>query len=262
MVGEITFRDKTHLMKEIRKKCGFYSIKLPISMEELYQEVIVDETIPTFSTCFPLIKEVPVDLNAIRLPYDRDSRNTNMPDIYEIPPIFPPDSDRFIVGIQSVKWLDSVRYQGLTSSFENVPALSSYFPLVKELGIAQGAANLASVIEPPQVEEFIEPNRFRLSNGNYYRDRVVLVLETSYSESAFDIPRNLRGAFFKLALLQTKAFLYTNLYKIDGTEAVNLRLNLGIDKWEGCDEQADELIAKWKSTDRYFYSGAKSCYWI
>lgn len=261
-MAEVTFRDKSHLMKEIRKKCGFYAIKLPMDVDELYKEVIVDETIPTFSTCFPLIKEVPVDLNAIRLPYDRDSRNTSMPDIYEIPPIFPADSNRRIVGIQSIKWLDSVRYQGLTSSFENVPALSSYFPLVKELGIAQGAANLASVIEPPQVEEFIEPNRFRLANGNYYRDRVVLILETTYSDSLFDVPVNLRGAFFKLALLQTKSFLYENLRRIDGTEAVNLRLNLGIDRWENAEEQADELVKKWKNTDRYLYSGAKACYWI
>lgn len=261
-MAEVTFRNKSHLMKMIRKKCGCYAIQLPVEIGDLYQEVVVDETIPTFSTCFPLIKEIPVDLNAIRLPYDRDSRNTNMPDIYEIPDIFPPDSDRFIVGIQSIKWLDSVRYQGLTSSFENVPALSSYFPLVKELGVAQGAANLASVIEPPQVEKFIEPNRFRLANGNYYRDRVVLVLETSYSESTFDIPMNLRGAFFKLALLQTKAFLHDQLWRIDGTEAVNLRLQLGTEKWEDCSNQADELVQKWKSTDRYFYSGAKACYWI
>jgi hypothetical protein len=249
-------------MQLIRNHTGIYSIKLPLSLDELYDAVIKIDTIPTFSTYFPLVKKLPVDLNQIRVANDREAFASDVSDIYEIPDIFPPDSDRFIVGIQSIKWLDSVRYQGLTSSFENIPALSSYFPLVKELGVAQGAANLASVIEPPQVEEFIEPNRFRLANGNYYRDRVVLVLEVSYSESTFDIPMNLRGAFFKLALLQTKAFLHDQLWRIDGTEAVNLRLQLGTDKWEDCSNQADELVQKWKSTDRYFYSGAKSCYWI
>lgn len=240
--GGFMFNDKTSLMKQLRTKTGFHRLPTPYSMEQIYDEVIKTSTIPTFSTYFPKEMKIPVDLNQIRVPHDRDAFQGDQSDIYEIPPIFPPESDRFIVGIQSLDPYNDMRYQALSSTYETIESYQA-------LAVAQGAANLASVIEPPVITEFIEPNRFRLSTGYYYRDRVILTLEISYSAEAFDIPRKYRKAFSKLALLDLQQFLYETLKFEDGTPTALADMQLFVNRWENAGAERAELINAWDTKE-------------
>ena len=61
------FRDKSHLLKRLKMSLGIYSIKLPVSDEELFQDVIVDTTIPVFSTYVPYKYSIIADLNELRI---------------------------------------------------------------------------------------------------------------------------------------------------------------------------------------------------
>jgi hypothetical protein len=159
-------------------------------------------------------------------------------DIYQIPDIFPPDSDRFIVGIQSLDPYNDMRYQALSSTYETIESYQA-------LAVAQGAANLASVIEPPVITEFIPPNRFRLSTGYYYRDRVILTLEISYSGELFDIPHKYRKAFSKLALLDVQQFLYETLKFEDSTPTALAEMQMFINRWENVSQERNELLTEW-----------------
>ena len=48
MFHGFNFRDKAHLIKMIKQHAGIYSIKLPISDEEIYQDIILGDTLNTF----------------------------------------------------------------------------------------------------------------------------------------------------------------------------------------------------------------------
>lgn len=246
------FRDKTTLMQLIRNHTGIYSIKLPLTLEELYDQVIKIDTIPTFSTYFPLIKQLPVDLNQIRVSNDRESFSSDVSDIYEIPEIFPKESGRFIIGIEKITWFNDLRYQALQSTYETIESYQA-------LAVAQGAANLASTIEPPFVTDFIPPNRFRVSNGCYYKDRVVLHIEVSYSPELFDLPETKRGAFYKLALLDVKRFLFNNLKYWNTVNTAVANMNLMIEDWQSAEADREQLLEKY---DNEAFFDRVSCVWF
>ena len=235
------WRDKSHFMKLLRNKVGHYSIKFPVPDDVLMTDVIQIDTLPTFSAIYPMIWKLPVDLNEIRVHNDRQASSSDVSDIYRIPPIFPKDSDRFIVGLEKITWFNDMRYQAYNSTYETTESYQA-------LAVAQGVANLASTMEPPYIEQFIPPDKFSVSNGNYYKDRVVLHIEYSYSKELYDIPMGKRIAFFKLALLDCYDFLWSNMSRFNLTKTAIADLNLGIDKWESAAEDRAQLLEEWKNT--------------
>ena len=83
------FRDKSHLLKRLKMALGIYSIKLPVDDDQLYQDVIVDTTIPTFSVYVPYEYTLVADLNELRVSdrYAADDSSL-ISNIYEIPKLF------------------------------------------------------------------------------------------------------------------------------------------------------------------------------
>lgn len=244
------WRDKSHLMRLVKKHCGIYSIKLPLSDQELYEQVIQDDTLPTFSSYFPLVKHVPCDLNQLRVQGDRESTSSDVSDIYEIPPLWPEDSnERFILGIEKITWFNDMRYQQINSTYETIESYQA-------LAVAQSVANLASTMEPPYITEFIPPNRFRISNGTYYKDRVVLHVEHSYSNQLYDIPMGKRGSFYKLALLDMRRFLWENLKYFQSLRTAIAEMNLGIETWQEAESKREEFL---KELDGSAHLGRVAC---
>ena len=47
------FRDRNHLMKLLKQDLGVYSIKLPVSDKELFEDVIRDKTLMVFGIYSP-----------------------------------------------------------------------------------------------------------------------------------------------------------------------------------------------------------------
>ena len=82
-----------------------------------------------------------------------------------------------------------MRYQSVPSAYETIESFQA-------LAISQSVGDLASVMEPPFLPEFIPPNRFRVNNGTYYKDQVIIGVEVSYSTELYDIPMSLRQAFY------------------------------------------------------------------
>lgn len=234
--------NKSVLMKQIKNRCGIYSIKLPLTEDELYEEVIKLDTVPTFSTYFPLIKKIPVDLNQIRIKDDRESSCSDLSDVYQIPKIFDDASGRFYIGIEKITWFNDMRYQAINSTYETIESYQA-------LAIAQGVANLASLMEPAFTVIFIPPDRFQVQNGTYYKDRVVLHVECSYSPELFDIPIAKQNAFFKLALLDVKMFLYNNLKYYMEQQTAIANLNLMIQDWSDAEGKREELLNNWATKE-------------
>ena len=248
------FKNKAHMMKLIKQQLGIYSIKLPISDNDLMNDVIIDDTLLTYSIYFPLVKNIPCDLNQIRVKVDRDNTTSDVSNIYEIPQIFPKDEEgeRTILGIENVIPFNDMRYQSVQSAFQTIESFQA-------LAISQAIGNLESVQEPSFVVEFIPPNRFRINHGTYYKDRVILKVEYTYSKELYDIPMPQRDTFFDLAMLDVKRFLYNNLKYWDGFETAIARFSLKIEEWSSAESDRKEFL---ENLNQNFVNNRIACIWF
>lgn len=232
------FRDKAHLLKLIKQHCGIFSIELPINDDELYQDIIVDDTLLTFSTYFPRILAVPANLNELRIDNDKQNTVSDMSNIYKLPPIVIDSSDRFIIGIESILPYNDMRYQSVPSAYETIESFQA-------LAISQTVGDLASVMEPPFLPEFLPPDRFRVNNGTYYKDQIIINVELSFSKELYDIPITQRQAFYKLALLDAKRYFWSHLKYYKDFQTAIASFNLPIDDWADAESRREELLEKW-----------------
>ena len=95
------FRDKSHLLKRLKMSLGIYSIKLPVSDDELFQDVIIDTTLPVFSMYVPYKWSMIADLNELRVS-DRYSVDDSslISNVYQIPDLF---KKQRLLGIYNIR---------------------------------------------------------------------------------------------------------------------------------------------------------------
>ena len=55
------FKDKIHLMKQLKLRLGIYGLKLPMTDSEIYEEVILGSTLGEFSMYNADVKTVMLD---------------------------------------------------------------------------------------------------------------------------------------------------------------------------------------------------------
>ena len=245
------FRDKAHILKLIKQHCGVYSIQLPVDDNCLYHDIIVDDTIPTFSTYYPRVLHVPANLNELRIRNDKENTIADMSNIYQLPPIITDASDRFIVGIESIRPFNDLRYQSVPSAYETIESFQA-------LAVSQTVGDLASTMEPPFLTEFLPPNRFRVNNGTYYKDQVIIGVEVSYSTELYDIPMTLRQAFYKLALLDAKRYFWNQMKYWKDFQTSIASFNLQIDDWADAESKREELLEQW---DQSFHLNRVAAVW-
>jgi len=230
------FRDKYHLLKRLKMSLGIYSIKLPVDDNELFQDVIVDTTIPVFSTYVPYQYEIVADLNELRI-VDRYSADDSslISNVYEIPNLF---KNQRCIGINTIK--PYIEYNGMmmTSSYET---LDSY----EVLATGQALADLSSAMIPPQTFKFIPPNKFQIFNQVLYNNKVYLELNYTHSPELFTIPETARESFYKLALLDTKAYLWNALRYYTTIQTAFGQMDLKIDGWENAESDRKDLLQEW-----------------
>lgn len=230
------FRDKSHLLKRLKMALGIYSIKLPVSDDELFQDVVVDTTLPVFSTYVPYEYNMLVDLNEIRI-VDRYAVDDSslISNCYEIPNIFPKQR---CLGINNIR--PYIEYNGMmmTSSYETI---DSY----QVLATGQTLANLSSAMIPPQTFKFFPPNKFEIYNQVLYNNKVYLDLIYTHSSELFTIPETARESFFKLALLDTKMYLWNTLKYYTTIQTAYGQLDLKVENWEQAESERNDLLSQW-----------------
>lgn len=232
------FRDKAHLIKMIKQHSGVYNIRLPLTDEQIYKDIIVDDTLETFSSYYPNIYVLPANLNQLRVPEARESTTEAVSDIYELPNLSPLTEGNKIYGIARIEPFNAMGYESATYAYETIDAFQA-------LGIAQGVANLSSLIEPPMTFQYIGGRRFRLNNGTYYRSHVIIYVEMSYNPELYDIPKGMRIAFAALAELDFRRTIYNNLKYWNELRSAAAEFNLRIDDWQDAESQRDDLLNSW-----------------
>lgn len=245
------FRDKAHLLKLIKQHCGIYSITLPVDDDQLYQDIILDDTLLTFSTYYPRVLSVPANLNELRIDNDKQNTVADMSNIYKLPPIVTDASDRIIIGIESIHPYNDMRYQSVPSAYETIESFQA-------LAISQTVGDLASVMEPPFLPEFLPPDRFRVNNGTYYKDQIIINVELSFSKELYDIPITLRQAFYKLALLDAKRYFWNQMKYYKEFQTAIASFNLQIDDWADAESKREDLLEQW---DQQFHLSRVAAVW-
>lgn len=245
------FRDKSHLLKRLKMALGIYSIKLPVDDEQLYQDVIVDTTIPTFSIYIPYEYTLVADLNELRVSdrYAADDSSL-ISNIYEIPKLF--DRQKCI-GVNNIR--PYIEYNGMmmTSSYETIDSYQC-------LATGQTLANLSSAMIPPQTFKFLPPNRFQIFNQVLYNNKVYLDLAFTHSPELYTIEETARESFFKLALLDTKAYLYAQMKYYTTIQTAFGQMDLKVDSWEGAENERHDLLNDWD--ERYHLDSVPAIFYI
>lgn len=245
------FKNKAHLLKRLKQMLGIYSIKLPVTDDELYQDVIVETTLPVFSIYMPYQYELLVDLNEIRITdrYAADDSSL-ISNCYQIPDIFPNQS---CLGINNIR--PYIEYNGMmmTSSYETIDSYQT-------LATGQTLANLASAMIPPQTFKFMPPNKFEIYNQVLYNNKVFLDLNYVHSPELFTIPETARESFFKLALLDTRAYLYNMLKYYTTIQTAYGQMDLKIENWENAENDRQELLNQWD--DNYHLDSCPAVFFI
>lgn len=235
------FRDKAHLIKMIKQHSGVYSIKLPLTDEEIYNDIIVDDTLETYSEFYPKVYVLPANLNQLRVPNARESTTDAVSDIYELPNLSPLTEGNRIHSIAKIIPFNAMGYESATYAYETIDAFQA-------LAVSQGIANLSSLIEPPMTYQFLGGRRFRLNNGTYYRSHVIIYVEMSYNPELYDIPMGQRIAFSSLAELDFRRTIYSNLKYWNELRTAAGEYNLRVEDWSGAEDARNELLDQWTET--------------
>ena len=176
------------------------------------------------------------DLNELRVS-DRYSVDDSslISNVYEIPNLF---KKQRLLGLYNIR--PYIEYNGMmmTSSYETI---DSY----QVLATGQGLANLSSAMVPPQTFEFLPPNRFQIFNQVLYNNKVYLDLQYTHSPELHTIPDTARESFYRLALLDTKAYLWNALRYYTTVQTAIGQMDLKIDAWENAEADRLELLNQW-----------------
>lgn len=250
----MAFHDKNHLLRMMKGDLGVMAIPLPISDEELYQLIILDRTLPTFSQVCPLIEKVIMDIQTDAVP-DRedpvhiDGDSTTINTLLRIPPVKP----YRILGVASVRPHNRLSNLSMSSSFET---LESY----QDLAQAQSLADLSSLMIPPMTFEYKAPDKVRLYNNHTYTSKLEVEVKYEHHPELFTIPDTARESFYKLALLDAKSWFYTNMNQFSEFETAYGHVTLkNIEEWSGADDKREELLNNWDET---YHMDQPNIFWI
>lgn len=247
------FRDKNHLMRLLKINLGIYSVPIPVSDEDFYKLVIIDQTLPQFSLMSPYVKRIMMDIDRDRVPDHEDpmfldANSSPANNLLRIPKI----NGHEILQVLAVNPYNTLGNLSMSSSFET---LESY----QDLAQAQELANLASAMIPPKTFEYEPPDKLRLYNNHVYNSRIMVDIGYMHHEELFTIPMTQRDSFFDLALLDAEVFLYSMLKHYNEIETAYGRVSLKIDDWSGAASERRDLLEKWADV---YHLDQPNMFWI
>lgn len=232
----------TKLLNKIERRLGTAVLNLPEHLQkDKWAQVIIDDTLDTFSRFFPH-----------KVLYKIDTVNDKGPDGY-----YYIDESRFggDVTIYGVKDLALETFAKSTISIDG-----GYYNIYdrvygfEDMMYAQMSADLASGYNTGIFVEFEYPNKIAIKNatntnlvGNMGLVDVYLLVK--HAPNLATISPTKMEEFEKLAIIDIKIFLYEGLKYFDGLETVYSNIDLKISEWSNADSERESLIEKYK--DQY-----------
>ena len=238
-----TFRDKNHLLRNLKGDLGIFSTPLPFDDNEFYKLIIEDRALPEFSAYMPYMKVVIMDIYTDAVadredPVNIDGDSVTINTLLRIPPIL----DQRILGVDYVRPHNRLSNLSMSSSFETV---QNY----QDLAQAQSLADLSSLMIPPMTFEYRPPDKIRLYNNHTYTSKLEVRVKYEHHKELFTIKDSLRPAFYQFALLTAESWFYANMRNYPGFRTAYGEVEIkAMDEWSGARDKKEELCKEWDET--------------
>lgn len=225
----------SQLLTSIKMDLGIYGLRLPFDNgDKSLMDVIQLKSIKTFSTFFPQVKRLSIDLNkdveCLKSEYTESK--------YVLPDLFP---GREILYIRNIELKSKLLGNGFIS-----PTFDGSIETYNMLMMTQANANLASVAAPAITFKFEPPNIMYLFNVATAYGMIDIELALEHSENLATIPQTAWESFYELALLDIKRFLYNTMKHYTELQTAYGNINLRIDEWSNAESDRKDLIEKWR----------------
>ena len=227
------------LLQKIERRLGTKPLMLPedISKDKWADEVIVPDTLATFSRYFP---------HMVRIQIDAKSENKR-DGFYLI------DTDLLggaeILGVKDIAW-DVYGNNGLTQQsgigmYDYLSAYNNYS--MDDVMLLQARADMTSVFNNSIFVEFREPNMIRLESvtrGDVTGGlaQIPVDLFVNHPANLSTIPPTMMETFEKLAIADVASYLFAYLHHYDGLETVFANVDLKLGTLERYAGERDEIV--------------------
>ncbi len=227
--------NSSDLLTSIKMDLGIYGLRLPFdNPDKAMMDVIELRTLKTFSTFFPHLIEISVDLTKdveiIKSEYTES--------IYLLPDLF---GDREILYIRKLMPRSKLLGNGYIAPFFD-GTIDPYNAVMS----TQAQANLASVAAPPITFKFEAPNKMYLYNFATAYGIVDIEFGVEHAKNLSTIPQTAWESFYELALIDVKRFLYNIMKHYTEIQTAYGNFNMKIDDWANAESDRRELIERFK----------------
>lgn len=228
------------LLRKIERRLGTRPLNLPEHLSVTnWAEVIIDESLDTFSRYFPN-----------KILYNVSTSYKDQNGYYLI------DED-FIPGDVTILGVRDLSFEKLAQSLNSLSHLSSYGHTdyynatysVEDLMMTQMAADHSSMFNRGMFVEFEYPNRIKVTNstGNDIMSMMhefPVELLIKHSDNLATLSPTMMETFEQLALCDVAAFLYNELKYYDNLETVFGNVNIRLDDIREKAERREDLVNK------------------
>ena len=227
------------LLSKIERRLGTKPLMLPedISKDKWADEVIIPDTITTFSRFFPHMVRIRIDASP-----------ENKKDGYYII-----DTDLLggaeILGVKDIAWDEygnnAVAQQSGIGMYDYLGAYNNYS--MDDVMLLQARANMTSVFNNSIFVDFKEPNMIRLSsvtNGDITGGLAQMPIDVFVNHPAnlSTIPPTQMETFEKLAIADVASFLVAYLQHYDGLETVFANVDMKLSSLERFADRREDIV--------------------
>lgn len=227
------------LLSKIERRLGTKPLMLPedISKDKWADEVIIPDTITTFSRFFPHMVRIRIDASP-----------ENKKDGYYII-----DTDLLggaeILGVKDIAWDEygnnALAQQSGIGMYDYLGAYNNYS--MDDVMLLQARADMTSVFNNSIFVDFKEPNMIRLSsvtNGDITGGLAQIPIDVFVNHPAnlSTIPPTQMETFEKLAIADVASFLVAYLQHYDGLETVFANVDMKLSSIERFADRREDIV--------------------
>lgn len=227
------------LLNKIERRLGTKPLMLPkeINKDTWVDEVIIPDTLMTFSRYFPHMVRVNVDTKT----------NNKKNGYYIIDNALVGGVD--ILGVRDIAWdvygRDSLTQQSGIGMYDYLSAYNNYS--MDDVMLLQARANMTSVFNNSIFVDFKEPNMIRLSsvtNGDITGGLAQMPIDVFVNHPAnlSTIPPTQMETFEKLAIADVASFLVAYLQHYDGLETVFANVDMKLSSIERFADRREDIV--------------------
>lgn len=233
----------TRLLNKIERRLGTAVLNLPEHLSKnKWADIIKEDTLDTFSRFFPH-----------KILYRIDTVEDKGKDGYYYIDEEKIGGNVVVYGIKDLaldKFIEQATSYGAAGYIDRYNIMGS----VDDILMGKMSADLISMYNIGLYVDYVHPNKVSVKNATNHTVMAVprnldIYLFVKHDESLATISPTKMEEFERLAIVDTKIFLYEGLKHFDGLETVYAHIDLKINDWSNASNERDALVDKYK--DQY-----------